>query len=116
MTPSTPDQHVLGRLPAPRLSTLSHIQIASLWFALFTQWMTVVPVLVPAQVADMLGRDAALKEGITGSVIASGAFVAMVMAPLAGALSDRCSAKRGRRRPFLITGVFGISAALVWLA
>jgi len=78
--------------------------------------MTVVPVLVPAQVAEMLGRDAALKEGVAGSVIASGAFIAMVVAPLAGALSDRCSAKQGRRRPFLVAGVFGTSVALVWLA
>ena len=116
MTVSSPVVNALTTAPTPRLSTLSHIQIASLWFALFTQWMTVVPVLVPAQVADMLGRDAALKEGVAGSVIASGAFVAMLMAPLAGALSDRCSAKRGRRRPFLISGVFGISAALLWLA
>jgi Na+/melibiose symporter-like transporter len=64
----------------------------------------------------MLGRDAALKEGVAGSVIASGAFIAMVVAPLAGALSDRCSAKHGRRRPYLVAGVFGTSAALVWLA
>ncbi|RZF29170.1 MFS transporter [Paraburkholderia sp. UYCP14C] len=115
MPVSSPTRNVASETPAPRLSTLSQIQIASLWFALFTQWMTVVPVLVPAQVAEMLGSDAALKEGVAGSVIASGAFIAMVMAPLAGALSDRSSAKRGRRRPYLITGVFGISVALVWL-
>jgi Na+/melibiose symporter-like transporter len=113
---ATPARDVSTEPGAPRLSTLSHIQIAALWFALFTQWMTVVPVLVPAQVAEMLGRDAALKEGVAGSVIASGAFIAMVMAPLAGALSDRCAAKRGRRRPFLVTGVLGTSIALVWLA
>jgi Na+/melibiose symporter-like transporter len=116
MTLSSPARNASTRPPAPHLSTLSHIQIASLWFALFTQWMTVVPVLVPAQVAEMLGRDAALKEGVAGSVIASGAFIAMVVAPLAGALSDRCSAKQGRRRPFLVVGVFGTSVALVWLA
>ena len=116
MTSSSPVRNVLTKQATTRLSTLSHIQIASLWFALFTQWMTVVPVLVPAQVAEMLGRDAALKEGVAGSVIASGAFIAMVVAPLAGALSDRCSAERGRRRPFLVTGVLGISIALVWLA
>ena len=73
MTLSNRTRNVLTRTPPPRLSTLGHIQIASLWFALFTQWMTVVPVLVPAQVAEMLGRDAALKEGVAGSVIASGA-------------------------------------------
>ncbi|MEX3855049.1 MFS transporter [Paraburkholderia sp. BR10923] len=113
---SSPARNVSTRPPAPRLTTLSHIQIASLWFALFTQWMTVVPVLVPSQVAEMLGRDAALKEGVAGSVIACGAFVAMIVAPLAGALSDRSIAKHGRRRSFLVTGVFGTAVALVWLA
>ena len=34
MTLSSPARNVLTRPPAPRLSTLSHIQIASLWFAL----------------------------------------------------------------------------------
>ncbi len=116
MTLSSPPRNVVTGPSPPRLSTLSHIQIASLWFALFTQWMTVVPVLVPAQVAEMLGSDAELKEGVAGSVIAAGAFIAMVVAPLAGALSDRCSAKHGRRRPLLVAGVFGTSVALVWLA
>ena len=49
MTLSSPARNVSTTPPAPRLSMLSHIQIASLWFALFTQWMTVVPVLVPAR-------------------------------------------------------------------
>jgi Na+/melibiose symporter-like transporter len=92
------------------------MQIASLWFALFAQWMTIVPVLVPAQVAELLGRNAALKEGVTGSVIASGALIALIVSPLAGALSDRCRARRGRRRPFLISGAIGTTLALAWLA
>lgn len=99
-----------------RLSTLDHVRIAALWFALFAQWMTIVPVLVPAQVAELLGSHAAIKEGVAGSVIAAGAFIAMVVAPLAGALSDRCTARHGRRRPFLISGVLGTSVALLWLA
>ncbi|WP_246279331.1 MFS transporter [Paraburkholderia ultramafica] len=98
------------------LSTLDHVRIAALWFGLFAQWMTVVPVLVPAQVAELLGNHAAIKEGVTGSVIATGAFIAMVVSPLAGALSDRCTARHGRRRPFLVSGVLGISVALLWLA
>ncbi|MGF6781794.1 MFS transporter [Paraburkholderia sp. GAS334] len=116
MTLPNPAQDVSAKPPVSRLSTLDHIQIASLWFALFTQWMTVVPVLVPAQVAELLGRNAAIKEGVAGSVIAAGAFVAMIVAPLAGALSDRCTAKHGRRLPFLVAGVFGTSVALISLA
>ena len=99
-----------------RLSTFDHVQIASLWFALFAQWMTVVPVIVPMQVAQLLGPNVAMKEGVAGSVIAVGALVALFVAPLAGALSDRCTARKGRRRPFLIVGVCGTSVSLFWLA
>jgi Na+/melibiose symporter-like transporter len=98
------------------VSTVVHVQIASLWFALFAQWMAVIPVLVPDQVATLLGGDTAMKEAVTGSVVAAGAFVALVVSPLAGALSDRCAARKGRRRPFLIAGVCGTALALLWLS
>jgi Na+/melibiose symporter-like transporter len=113
-TGSTPEACV----PAPRrgLSTFDHVQIASLWFALFAQWMTIVPVFVPNQVASLLGHRAEWKEGVSGSVIATGAFVALVVSPLAGALSDRWTTSKGRRRPFLIAGVCGTALALLWLA
>ncbi|PTB20114.1 MFS transporter [Trinickia symbiotica] len=101
---------------ARALSTFDHLQIASLWFALFAQWMTVVPVLVPDQIAWLLGPHAAMKEGAAGSVIAAGALVALVVSPIAGALSDRCVSRKGRRRPYLIIGTFGIALALLWLA
>jgi Na+/melibiose symporter-like transporter len=113
-TGSAPDAYVSAS--RRRLSTLDHVQIASLWFALFAQWMTVVPVLVPNQVASLLGHRAELKEGVSGSVIAAGAFVALVVSPLAGAFSDRWTTRKGRRRPFLIAGVCGTALALLWLA
>ncbi len=98
------------------LSTFDHMRIASLWFALFAQWMTVVPVLVPDQVAWLLGPDTAMKEGVAGSVIAGGALVALVVSPIAGALSDRCRSTKGRRRPYLIVGALGTAFALLRLA
>jgi Na+/melibiose symporter-like transporter len=101
---------------ARRFSTLTHVQLAALWFALFAQWMTVVPVIVPDQIARLLGPNAALKEGVSGSVIAAGAAIALVVAPLAGALSDRCVAPGGRRRPFIVTGMLGTCVALALLA
>ena len=39
------------------------------------------------KLAELLGRNAAIKEGVAGSVIAAGAFVAMIVAPLAGAVA-----------------------------
>jgi Na+/melibiose symporter-like transporter len=100
----------IGRLPLS-----GQIRVSLLWFALFANWLTVVPVIVPDQVASILGPDAAAKEGISGTILASGAFMALIIAPLAGALSDRVRNARGRRRPFLITGMIGTCIALVLL-
>jgi Na+/melibiose symporter-like transporter len=98
-----------------RLAASDQIALSLLWFALFANWLTVVPVIVPDQIAAILGPDAAAKEGIAGSIQAMGAFVALVMAPLAGALSDRTRRAKGRRRPFLTAGMIGTCAGLALL-
>jgi MFS family permease len=88
------------------------IRLSALWFALFAQWLTVMPVILPDQVATIVGTGATAKEGAIGTIAAAGAFVALVVAPLAGALSDRTSSERGRRRPFLIAGTIGSCVSL----
>jgi len=103
------------RRGAGRLPLSGQITVSLLWFALFANWLTVVPVIVPDQVASILGPDAAAKEGIAGSILAIGALMALIMAPLAGALSDRARGGKGRRRPFLITGMVGTCVGLAFL-
>jgi len=89
--------------------------VSLLWFALFANWLTVVPVIIPDQISAILGADAAAKEGISGSILAIGAVMALVMAPVAGALSDRVRNAKGRRRPFLVAGMIGTCVALALL-
>ncbi len=60
----------------------------------------------------ILGADASRKEGISGSIVAAGAVVALVIAPLAGAVSDRWRAPSGRRRTFLLVGMLGTCLGL----
>jgi Na+/melibiose symporter-like transporter len=98
-----------------RFTVPDQIVVSLLWFALFANWLTVVPVIVPDQIATILGPNAAAKEGISGSILAIGALMALIMAPLAGALSDRARGIKGRRRPFLITGMVGTCVALALL-
>ena len=98
-----------------RLSTAQQIRLASLWFAMFAQWLTVLPGILPDQVASIVGPDSATKEGMVGTIAAAGAVVALLVAPLAGALSDRLRARRGRRRPFLIVGALGSILSLMLL-
>jgi MFS family permease len=98
-----------------RFAVADQIAVSLLWFALFANWLTMVPVIIPDQIALILGPDAAAKEGISGSILAIGAFMALVMAPLAGALSDRVRSVKGRRRPFLIAGMAGTCVGLALL-
>lgn len=105
----TPARH-WGRLPLS-----GQIAVSLLWFALFANWLTVVPVVIPDQVAAILGPDAAAKEGISGTILGIGALMALIMAPLAGALSDRVRNARGRRRSFLISGMVGSCIGLALL-
>src|SRR6516164_10025710 len=100
---------------ASRFPIGKQVAVSLLWFALFANWLTMVPVIIPDQIALILGPDAAAKEGISGSILAIGAFMALVMAPLAGALSDRVRNARGRRRPFLIAGMTGTCVGLALL-
>jgi Na+/melibiose symporter-like transporter len=95
-----------------KFSVTEQIFVAVLWFALFAQWMTVLPIIVPAQIVGILGPNAPLEAGAVGTIGAAGAFVALIIAPLAGALSDRHRGARGRRRPFLIVGMLGSCVAL----
>ncbi len=101
---------------AARLPVADQLAVSLLWFALFANWLTVVPVIIPDQIASILGPDAAAKEGISGSILAIGAFMALVMAPVAGALSDRARNGKGRRRPFLVAGMIGTCVGLALLA
>src|ERR1700687_5276434 len=88
----------ISTMPARQFSTVDHLLVSVLWLALYAQWLAVVPIIVPDQVAGIVGPNSAAKEGITGTIIAAGAAVALVVAPLAGAFSDRLRAPYGRRR------------------
>jgi MFS family permease len=96
--------------------TIGHLSVSAVWLALYAQWLTVVPIIIPDQVAGIVGPNNTAKEGISGSIIGAGAAVALVISPIAGALSDRLHARRGRRRPFLVSGMLASSIALALLA
>lgn len=87
-----------------------------LWFGFFTQWLTIPTVILPSQVARIVGPEAPNLTLITGAIVAAGAAVALVVPPVAGALSDHLRAARGRRRPFLIVGVLASCVGLGLLA
>ena len=99
-----------------QFSTTNQVFVAVLWLALYGQWLTLVPIVIPDQIAGILGPSNPAKEGIAGTIGAAGALVALVVAPIAGALSDRARGARGRRRRFLIFGILGTCVGLALLA
>ena len=101
--------------PGARTTTTRHLCIASLWFAFFAQWMSIVPLIVPDQISGILGPGRVEREGITGTIVAAGGLVSLIVTPIAGAMSDRLRSRSGRRRPFLIVGMLGSCVGLLGL-
>jgi Na+/melibiose symporter-like transporter len=95
----------------PQWSGFRLAMIAVLWLAWNAQWV-VIPVAVIPQAVNALVPDH--PELWTGLVVAAGAVVAMIVPPVAGALSDRSRNPSGRRRPYLVAGVLASCVALVF--
>ncbi|GAA4994925.1 MFS transporter [Kitasatospora paranensis] len=87
------------------------IALASLglWAALYTP----VQVLLARQLEVVAPAH---KEAALGLVTGVGALVALVVGPLAGALSDRTASRFGRRRPWLALGALGGAGGLALLS
>lgn len=75
--------------------------------------VTIKQLLLPAQVGFL---DPANKFTTFALIASVGAFVGVIMAPLAGALSDRTVSRWGRRRPWIIFGIIFAVVGLVLMA
>lgn len=89
--------------PPRRFTLLDQFFVSCLWLAYNVQWGALRGVVLPAQIVAIVGPEH--KELYNGLLGPFGASVALFVAPIAGALSDRTRGPRGRRRPFLISGV-----------
>lgn len=77
-------------------------------------WGAVPGILLALQVQRTVGEDA--KVGTLALVTTVGAIVAMVVQPVAGAVSDRTRGRFGRRAPWIVAGALTGAAALVAMA
>jgi MFS family permease len=89
--------------------TLLALAILGVFMAFFTP----IQVLLPLQIE---GIDEGHKEELLGWVTGAGALAAMVVNPIAGALSDRTSGRFGRRHPWTLLGALLAAVSLVLLA
>jgi Na+/melibiose symporter-like transporter len=84
------------------LRAADYVSISVYWFALSYLWNSIHPLILPTLVPAL--APAGLKGSALGIMISVGLLLAVVVQPLAGAISDRTSCRWGRRRPFILGG------------
>jgi MFS family permease len=79
-----------------------HLTINIYWLGLNISAGTITPVLLPFLVALFVPSE--LKNSYLATVRVIGLAMAMMFQPIAGMLSDRCTSRFGRRRPYIFGG------------
>jgi MFS family permease len=100
------------------LSTRGQLSLSFLWFALNFQSAALLPIVIPAQILLFVtrGQTGNAQQAIfLGWLSALGAVSALVVQPIAGALSDRTPGPFGRRRPFILVGALLLLAGMAAL-
>ena len=87
----------LKRVSLPYLARLSLF-----WLGISTVWAGLNIVYLPDRVETLMGS--AQKGTYLGILLSVGLIVAVVVQPIMGAVSDRTTARWGRRRPFMLIG------------
>ena len=85
-----------------RFRATDYVSISIYWLALSYLWNSVHPIILPTLVPTM--APAALKASALGILTSLGLLLAVVVQPLAGAISDQTSSRWGRRKPFILAG------------
>lgn len=89
--------------------------LAAYWFAVNLHWIALLQIIIPKQVEQMEPERQALWMSI---ILGVGAVIPAVVPPVVGALSDRCTSRLGRRKPYMLVGaaVNLAGLALLWFA
>lgn len=106
------------------MSIADQVYLSAYWFSTNFLWAAMLTVLLPTEVLRWVpgGGSAAA----VGALTAAGAFIALVVHPVAGHLSDRTASRhrlarrlpwlRGRRRPYIFLGNLGLLVSLALMA
>jgi MFS family permease len=91
---------------------------ATAWLGIWMAQLTPVQLQLPAQI-EQIRASADWVEGVLafGAMSGIAGVFALIVYPLAGALSDRTTSRFGRRKPWIVTGtvVFAIALAVLGL-
>ena len=103
-------------------SAASLLVINAYWGGLSFMWNALHPVVLPAMLAAIV--PAGRKNTYLGLLTFAGLIIAMVLQPVAGAVSDRWVSRFGRRRPLMVIGtvldlvflsILGWAGGLTWI-
>ncbi len=93
---------VVSPYEGQHLPMKTHLAISAYWFATNFLWGALLTVMLPGEIKKLVPFfPVAALSLITGL----SAIIALVVPLFAGALSDRCASKLGRRRPYMAAGI-----------
>jgi Na+/melibiose symporter-like transporter len=82
---------------------VDYLKITILGFAMSALWQSMHTIILPLRLLDFVPESE--KNTYLGMLTFTGLLLAMVVQPIAGAISDHSSFRWGRRRPFILLGV-----------
>ncbi len=81
---------------------VDYLKITVFGFGVSALWASLHGIIIPLRLLDFVPE--ALKNTYLDLLILSGMVLAMIVQPIAGAISDRSGSSWGRRRPYILTG------------
>ncbi len=108
MSVAQPASRITVRFSAPRLLALS-----AYWLAINYLWQGMGALILPRLIIQLV--PTAHRGLALGAVSVSGAVLAILVQPAAGALSDGCRVRWGRRKPYILAGTLGDLLCLLGL-
>eukprot|EP01112_Ceratiomyxa_fruticulosa_P011359 TRINITY_DN3073_c0_g2_i1.p1 TRINITY_DN3073_c0_g2~~TRINITY_DN3073_c0_g2_i1.p1 ORF type:complete len:474 (-),score=69.80 TRINITY_DN3073_c0_g2_i1:37-1458(-) len=98
------DEAVVKEVPKGWKAALFYFQLCSFWLGYNALMTALVSVVWPSQIGAIVGD--ADKEKYNGFIPVLGALASVVTTPISGYISDFSTHKRGKRRPFILSGAF----------
>ncbi|MFC1904559.1 MFS transporter [Chloroflexota bacterium] len=95
---------------AERFTSIDYIKITVFGFALAALWSSLHSIVMPLRLLDFVTESE--KNTYLGLLTFAGLILAIVVQPIAGAISDRSDFQWGRRRPYVLIGTM---AALLFV-
>jgi Na+/melibiose symporter-like transporter len=92
--------------PSNRFRHIDYVKITILGFALTAIWQSLHSIILPLRLLDFVA--ASQKNTYLGLLSFTGLILAMVVQPIAGAISDRSDFSWGRRRPYILLGTIAV--------